>query len=162
MLCAEAKENSLVAWVHLRRDPKGGVLVTTQNLVGSNVLLSHFTSEEQLHEAIHSYGPLKHGMRYAEPSPILNPFLQPEEEPMTPTEIMEDKVVITTAVSSSGTGIATGSGTCTKGMELTLRATATKGYRFLCWDDEEMPPVRTVTVTESECYTAIFVKQRNK
>lgn len=65
-LAAENREDSLVAWVRLRKNRKGAIFSTTQQFVGHSSFLEQFSSWEQREKAINSYGPLQ-------PEPYLTP-----------------------------------------------------------------------------------------
>ncbi|MBQ8956937.1 MAG: choice-of-anchor J domain-containing protein [Bacteroidales bacterium] len=65
---------------------------------------------------------------------------------------------ITTNVSPAGAGTVTGGGTYEEGSVVTLTATANPGYTFDHWNDGVTQNPRTVTVTSSMSFTAIFTQ----
>ena len=62
---------------------------------------------------------------------------------------------ITTAATN---GTVTGGGLYAEGSTATLNATPNTGYRFTQWSDGNTDNPRTVTVSEDQKYTAMFVK----
>jgi uncharacterized repeat protein (TIGR02543 family) len=68
----------------------------------------------------------------------------------------QNQYQITTNVSPAGAGTVTGGGAFYYGDTPTLTATANSGYQFQGWDDGNTENPRTITVTSSETYTAIF------
>ena len=64
--------------------------------------------------------------------------------------------VITTNVSPAGAGTVTGGGAYHYGNVATLTATANSGYEFAGWNDGNTDNPRSITVTQSETYTAFF------
>lgn len=63
---------------------------------------------------------------------------------------------ITTSVFPSGSGSVTGGGSYASGSNVTLTATPSSGYVFTEWNDGNTSNPRTITVTQSESYTAYF------
>ena len=61
-------------------------------------------------------------------------------------------------VNSSVGGTATGGGTYDYGTKVTLKATPSDGYHFVKWSDGDTNPTRTVTVTRSYTYVAVFAQ----
>ena len=61
-------------------------------------------------------------------------------------------------VNSSVGGTVTGGGTYDYGTKVTLKATSSDGYHFVKWSDGDTNPTRTVTVTKSYTYVAIFAQ----
>ena len=61
-------------------------------------------------------------------------------------------------VNPSVGGTVTGGGTYDYGTKVTLKATPSDGYRFVKWSDGDTNPTRTVTVTRSYTYVAIFAQ----
>lgn len=61
-------------------------------------------------------------------------------------------------VNSSVGGTVTGGGTYDYGTKVTLKATPSDGYHFVKWSDDDTNPTRTVTVTMSYVYVAIFAQ----
>ena len=61
-------------------------------------------------------------------------------------------------VNSSVGGTVTGGGTYDYGTKVTLKATPSDGYHFVKWSDGDTNPTRTVTVTRSYTYVAIFAQ----
>lgn len=55
-------------------------------------------------------------------------------------------------------GTVTGGGTYDYGTKVTLKATPSDGYHFVKWSDDDTNPTRTVTVTRSYTYVAIFAQ----
>jgi uncharacterized repeat protein (TIGR02543 family) len=68
----------------------------------------------------------------------------------------QDNYVITTNVSPAGAGTVTGGGAYHYGNVATLTATANSGYEFAGWNDGNTDNPRSITVTQSETYTAFF------
>lgn len=66
---------------------------------------------------------------------------------------------VATAVSPSGSGTVSGSGTYEAGSTVTLTASPSTGYRFVSWNDGNTLQSRTVTVTGDALYTASFAKK---
>ncbi len=77
-------------------------------------------------------------------------FLAPGEESYTVTVSVNDPTMGTATVNSNATA------TVMSGTEVTLRATANNGHRFVRWNDNDTHAVRTVTVTADATYTAYF------
>lgn len=78
-------------------------------------------------------------------------------EPPAPT-----KYNITTQVSPDspeGSGAVDGGGEYDEGATATLTATATTGYVFVKWNDENTDNPRTITVTGDAIYTATFAAE---
>ena len=68
-----------------------------------------------------------------------------------------EEVYTVTVVSSDPTmGSVSGGGQAMYGGEVTIRAIANNGYRFVRWNDNDTHAVRTVTVTADATYTAYF------
>lgn len=65
---------------------------------------------------------------------------------------------ITTSVSPSGAGTVTGGGTFDSGSVVQLTATANSGYSFLRWSDNVYDNPRSITVSASQSYEAIFTQ----
>ena len=63
---------------------------------------------------------------------------------------------ITIATSDDYLGIATGTGFYPKDSLVTITAIPRTGSRFVAWSDGNTEPMRTITVTQAENYTAIF------
>ena len=63
---------------------------------------------------------------------------------------------ITTAVNDDAMGSVSEGGEYAYGTEITLTATANKGYRFAQWSDGNTDNPRIITVTENKTYTAEF------
>lgn len=63
---------------------------------------------------------------------------------------------ITTAVSPAGSGSVSGGGTYSSGASVELHAIANAGYEFSKWSDGETANPRSVKVTATETFTAIF------
>lgn len=61
-------------------------------------------------------------------------------------------------VNPSVGGTVTGGGTYDYGTKVTLKATPSDGYHFVKWSDGDTNPTRTVTVTRSYTYVAIFAQ----
>lgn len=61
-------------------------------------------------------------------------------------------------VNPSVGGTVTGGGTYDYGTKVTLKATPSDGYHFVKWSDGDTNPTRTVTVTRSYTYIAIFAQ----
>ena len=61
-------------------------------------------------------------------------------------------------VNPSVGGTVTGGGTYDYGTKVTLKATPSDGYHFVKWSDGDTNPTRTVTVTRSYTYVAVFAK----
>lgn len=61
-------------------------------------------------------------------------------------------------VNPSVGGTVTGGGTYDYGTKVTLKATPSNGYHFVKWSDGDTNPTRTVTVTRSYTYVAIFAQ----
>ena len=61
-------------------------------------------------------------------------------------------------VNSSVGGTVTGGGTYDYGTKVTLKATPSDGYHFVKWLDGDTNPTRTVTVTRSYTYVAVFAQ----
>ena len=55
-------------------------------------------------------------------------------------------------------GTVTGGGTYDYGTKVTLKATPFNGYHFVKWSDGDTNPTRTVTVTRSYTYVAVFAQ----
>lgn len=62
----------------------------------------------------------------------------------------------TLTVTAGTGGTVSGSGTYNYGKTATLKATASSGYHFVKWSDDNTNANRTVTVTGNATYTAIF------
>lgn len=65
---------------------------------------------------------------------------------------------LTLTVLSSDTlmGLAVGGGSYAHGAEAVMAAVARQGYGFTRWNDNNTDPIRTVTVTANQAYTAYF------
>ena len=61
-------------------------------------------------------------------------------------------------VNSSVGGTVTGGGFYDYGTKVTLKATPSDGYHFVKWSDGDTNPTRTVTVTRSYTYVAVFAQ----
>ena len=61
-------------------------------------------------------------------------------------------------VNPSVGGTVTGGGTYDYGTKVTLKATPSDGYHFVKWSDGDTNPTRTVTVTRSYTYVAVFAQ----
>lgn len=61
-------------------------------------------------------------------------------------------------VNPSVGGTVTGGGTYDYGTKVTLKATPSDGYHFVKWSDGDTNPTRTVTVTKSYTYVAVFAQ----
>ena len=61
-------------------------------------------------------------------------------------------------VNPSRGGTVTGGGTYDYGTKVTLTATPSDGYHFVKWSDGDTNPTRTVTVTRSYIYVAVFAQ----
>ena len=61
-------------------------------------------------------------------------------------------------VNPSVGGTVTGGGTYDYGTKVTLTATPSDGYHFVKWSDGDTNPTRTVTVTRSYIYVAVFAQ----
>ena len=61
-------------------------------------------------------------------------------------------------VNSSVGGTVTGGGTYDYGTKVTLKATPSDGYHFVKWSDGDTNPIRTVIVTKSYTYVAVFAQ----
>ena len=61
-------------------------------------------------------------------------------------------------VNPSVGGTVTGGGTYDYGTKVTLKATPSDGYHFVKWSDGDTNPTRTVTVTRSYTYIAVFAQ----
>ena len=60
---------------------------------------------------------------------------------------------------TAGTGgTVSGGGTYNYGATATLKATPSAGYHFVKWSDGDTNPTRTVTVTRSYTYVAVFAQ----
>lgn len=92
-----------------------------------------------------------------------------DSTPVTSTNLVQDlyahwdaySYTLTKAVSPSGTGSVTASpnkSTYHYGTNVTLTATADKGYLFSRWQDGPTDNPRTVTVTSNATYTAVFTQ----
>ena len=64
----------------------------------------------------------------------------------------------TLIVNPSVGGTVTGGGTYDYGTKVTLKATPSDGYHFVKWSDGDTNPTRTVTVTRSYTYVAVFAQ----
>lgn len=69
------------------------------------------------------------------------------------------RYTITTSVSPSGAGSVTGGGEYDANSTVTLTATPNTGYSFIRWSDNVYDNPRTVVVTQSQSYQAIFQQQ---
>ena len=72
-------------------------------------------------------------------------------------KIVYEQRMYTIAVRTSGAGSVTGAGSYEKGTRVNLTATAANGYIFSHWSDGNISPNRTITVTRTADYTAIFL-----
>ena len=61
-------------------------------------------------------------------------------------------------VNASVGGTVSGGGTYDYGTKVTLKATPSDGYHFVKWSDGDTNPTRTVTVTRSYTYVAVFAQ----
>ena len=76
------------------------------------------------------------------------------------TAIFEaNSFAISTSVIDDAMGFVTEGGEYAYGTEITLTATANKGYRFTQWSDGNTDNPRIITVTENKTYTAEFEVQ---
>jgi hypothetical protein len=65
---------------------------------------------------------------------------------------------IITDVIPTGSGIVTGGGTYSSGVQATLTAIANEGYTFEDWQDGNTDNPRSITVTDNATYTAYFTQ----
>ena len=68
----------------------------------------------------------------------------------------EDIYTVTVVSDDPTMGIVSGGGQALYGDDVTIRATAFNGYRFVRWNDNDTHDVRTITVTADATYTAYF------
>ncbi len=69
---------------------------------------------------------------------------------------LTNSYIVTVESNDDSMGSVTGGGSYSEGAQITLTATPNPGYEFVRWDDGNTDNPRTVTVTSSVSYTAIF------
>ena len=168
LAAASALQDSGEAWVHQRYDIKNQLCdASRQSIVCHNSILRDYICREALDEAFLSFGGITKNtnmMTIEDLEYMLDSFVEdnakamgisleddtPEQQPGSQT------VVVSVVASPTQGGSVSGGGSVAKGTQLTLRATANSGYRFVRWNDGDTNATRTVTASATTSYTAVF------
>ena len=175
--------NHGMVWIHSRKQ-SGKTLVSTQNLVCENSLLTEYQSKEAYMNAVLSYGGAKDAFLTpsykvssgslkpsasvpsnptpSNPDPVNPDPVKPN--PVDPNPVNPDpvkptpsgkKVLSLTAIPAEG-GTMVGAGTYDAGSEVKAEAIANEGFKFRDWEDGDSFPNRDVILNEDLSLTARF------
>ena len=172
-LAVRRQEDMLVALVQRRVElderGKARLRVTSQRLVGSNSLVRLYSNEKAMLEALESYDNYLLP-NYSAPTPNTGAFARGEcsqsngvfpqtEKAVSKVRISAEVVPERSGLVIDGRGEDVDSGFVPIGSEITLRAVAAPGYRFLCWDTGERNPWLRIKVDDSMTLKAIFAPE---
>ena len=170
--------NHGMVWIHSRKQ-SAKTLVSTQNLICENSLLTVYQSKEAYTDAILSYGGAKEAFltpSYKVSSGSLKPSASVpsnptpsnpdpvKPNPVDPNPVNPDpvkptpsgkKVLSLTAIPAEG-GTMVGAGTYDAGSEVKAEAIANEGFKFRGWEDGDSFPNRDVILNEDLSLTARF------
>ena len=170
--------NHGMVWIHSRKQ-SAKTLVSTQNLICENSLLTVYQSKEAYTDAILSYGGAKEAFltpSYKVSSGNLKPSASVpsnptpsnpdpvKPNPVDPNPVNPDpvkptpggkKVLSLTAIPAEG-GTMVGAGTYDAGSEVKAEAIANEGFKFRDWEDGDSFPNRDVILNEDLSLTARF------
>ena len=170
--------NHGMVWIHSRKQ-SAKTLVSTQNLICENSLLTVYQSKEAYTDAILSYGGAKEAFltpSYKVSSGNLKPSASVpsnptpsnpdpvKPNPVDPNPVNPDpvkptpsgkKVLSLTAIPAEG-GTMVGAGTYDAGSEVKAEAIANEGFKFRGWEDGDSFPNRDVILNEDLSLTARF------
>lgn len=170
--------NHGMVWIHSRKQ-SAKTLVSTQNLICENSLLTVYQSKEAYTDAILSYGGAKEAFltpSYKVSSGSLKPSASVpsnptpsnpdpvKPNPVDPNPVNPDpvkptpsgkKVLSLTAIPAEG-GTMVGAGTYDAGSEVKAEAIANEGFKFRDWEDGDSFPNRDVILNEDLSLTARF------
>ena len=170
--------NHGMVWIHSRKQ-SAKTLVSTQNLICENSLLTVYQSKEAYTDAILSYGGAKEAFltpSYKVSSGNLKPSASVpsnptpsnpdpvKPNPVDPNPVNPDpvkptpggkKVLSLTAIPAEG-GTMVGAGTYDAGSEVKAEAIANEDFKFRDWEDGDSFPNRDVILNEDLSLTARF------
>ena len=175
--------NHGMVWIHSRKQ-SAKTLVSTQNLICENSLLTVYQSKDAYMDAVLSYGGTKEAFLTpsykvssgdfkpsasvpsnptpSNPDPVNPDPVKPN--PVDPNPVNPDpvkptpsgkKVLSLTAIPAEG-GTMVGAGTYDAGSEVKAEAIANEGFKFRDWEDGDSFPNRDVILNEDLSLTARF------